>query len=466
MIAVHPDGQGPDAAVAAIDVIADNVGEVRWLDVRLLMSDRDAILERLERALWAAYEVDPQRDENVEVPSPLKDLEEMMERRSKALGARAKVSQNLGRTDGYQQIAEALRDLAEPDMVMVEVLEDWLGSVNLMDAAEVVGRARGAQPVAVRQLMSELWDSIIGRVPVEEVEGTPGRLRVNDAAIFGSQGSEFVLQRVVDGERASLRRVRVTKKEAQGDDAHIIDDATERLTPGAELHERTEILTEFSMEDAAEFIGSLYSRIGKFHDELVRAPRTLQDVRTLLYWTAVMLDAPLCQGQVKARATAAFEQAKGLYDLARRHLAEGRSVDAVRRMHAALQRISAAAAEIARSCGEGQIDIAVTPPHLPVSAADRAAIEARSHAVTTPTQAASARPTRCGDSQDPVSHAREALTRAGIDVDPVGLRVVGRLGECRAPNATARDLARKALRDAGIHASIVRDRLLFPLRQP
>jgi hypothetical protein len=50
----------------------DNVGEVRWLDDRLLMSDRDAILERLERALWAAYEVDPQRDENVKVPSPLR----------------------------------------------------------------------------------------------------------------------------------------------------------------------------------------------------------------------------------------------------------------------------------------------------------------------------------------------------------------------------------------------------------
>jgi hypothetical protein len=466
VIAVHPEGQGPDAAVAAIDVIHDNVGEVRWLDDRLLMSDRDAILERLERALWAAYEVDPQRDKNVKVPSPLQDLEEMMERRSKALGARAKVSQNLGRTDGYQQIAEALRDLAEPDMVMVEVLEDWLGSVNLMDAAEVVGRARGAEPVAVRQLMSELWDSILGRVPVEEVEGTPGRLRVNDAAIFGSQGSEFVLQRVVDGERASLRRVRVTKKEAQGDDAHIIDDATERLMPGAELHERTEILTEFSIEHAAEFIGSLYSRIGKFHDELVRAPRTLQDVRTLLYWTAVMLDAPLCQGQVKARATAAFEQAKGLYDLARRHLAEGRSVDAVRRMHAALQRISAAAAEIARSCGEGQIDIAVTPPHLPVSAADRAAIEARSTAVTMPTPTISAPRARHEDPQDPIARAREALTRAGIDLDPVGLRVVGRLGECRTSNAAARDLARKALRDAGIPASIVRDRLLFPLRQP
>jgi hypothetical protein len=466
VIAVYPDGRDPDAVVAAIDVIHDNVDEARWLDDRILMSDRDAILERLERALWAAYEVDPQRDKDVNIPSPLQDLEEMMERRSKALGVNARVSQNLERTDGYRQIAEALRDLAEPDMAMVEVLEEWLESVNLMDAAEIVGRARGAEPVAVRQLMSDLWDSILARYPLGEVRGTPGRLRVNDLAIFSSQGAEFVLQRVVDGERASLRRVRITKKELQDDGTYVIDDATDRLMPGADVHEKTG--HEFLPDHVADLIEGLYSRIGKFHDELVRAPRTLQDVRTLLYWTAVMLDAPLCQGQVKARATAAFEQAKGLYDLARRNLAEGRSVDAVRRMHAALQRISAAAAEIARSCGEGQIDIAVTPPHLPVNAADKAAIEARSDAVTLPmlTPEISAPRARHGDSQDPVAHAREVLVRAGIHIDPAKLRAVGRLGECCAPNACVRDQARKALRDAGIHASIVRDRLLFQLGQP
>jgi hypothetical protein len=65
-----------------------------------------------------------------------------------------------------------------------------------------------------------------------------------------------------------------------------------------------------------------------------------------------------------------------------------------------------------------------------------------------------------------VAHAREVLVRAGIHIDPAKLRAVGRLGECCAPNACVRDQARKALRDAGIHASIVRDRLLFQLGQP
>ncbi|MBL8976668.1 MAG: hypothetical protein JNK56_39075, partial [Myxococcales bacterium] len=65
----------------------------------------------------------------------------------------------------------------------------------------------------------------------------------------------------------------------------------------------------------------------------------------------------------------------------------------------------------------------------------------------------------------PIAHAQEILTRAGIKIDPAGLRAVGRFGECCAPNATVRDNARRALRDAGIQASIVRDRLLFPLEE-
>jgi hypothetical protein len=67
---------------------------------------------------------------------------------------------------------------------------------------------------------------------------------------------------------------------------------------------------------------------------------------------------------------------------------------------------------------------------------------------------------------DPIAHVRDVLARAGITIDPAGLRAVGPFGECCAPNATVRDQARKALRDAGVNASIFRDRLLFPLGQP
>jgi DNA ligase D-like protein (predicted 3'-phosphoesterase) len=67
-------------------------------------------------------------------------------------------------------------------------------------------------------------------------------------------------------------------------------------------------------------------------------------------------------------------------------------------------------------------------------------------------------------SDTPLAQVREILARANVAVDPAGIRVVGRFGECLA-DASTRDRARKALRDAGIHASLVRGRLLFPLRQ-
>jgi hypothetical protein len=135
------------------------------------------------------------------------------------------------------------------------------------------------------------------------------------------------------------------------------------LMPDAEVH---------AVERSEEFITDLYALLGNFEADLMRAPRILGDVRVLLYWATAMLDAPRCQGDVKQRASIAVEQARAYYDAARRQLAEGRSADAVRRMHEALRRISTAAAEIARSCGEGQIDIGVTPPHLPVRPEDKA----------------------------------------------------------------------------------------------
>jgi hypothetical protein len=198
------------------------------------------------------------------------------------------------------------------------------------------------------------------------VAGKAGALRVDDDAIFKSAGTTFLLERVAEGDRVSLQRIRVRVGERDEDDDTVeIEDPTDRLAPGASVH---------TTERSEGFLLELYQKLGAFHDDLVRAPRMIQDVRVLLYWAAVMLDAPLCQGDVKRRASAAFEQARAYYDAARRQIIEGRSVDAVRRMHVALRRISTAAAEIARSCGEGQVDIGVTPPHLPVLPEDKAAI--------------------------------------------------------------------------------------------
>jgi hypothetical protein len=367
VLAVYPEGRTQDEAVASIDVIDANIDEIRWLDDRIAAADQDAIVERIERALWAAYDADEERDDDVPIPSPLQDLIDMMERRSNTLGARPAASENPARTDGYRQIAEALRDLSQPSGMTAEELQRWLESEDLMDAGEVVGQAASAEPAPVRTLMRDLWDSIVGAHPLEEVSGKPGDLRVPGEALFGTKGNEFVLKRVREGDRAALRRIRVRRVEYDEDSrTYAIEEPTDRLAPGAEVHRN---------DRDERFFAELYQKIGAFEDDLVRAPKTLQDVRTLLYWTAVMLDAPLCQGDVKRRATRAFEQAKVFHDTARQRLVEGRSADAVRRLQAALRRISTAAAEIARSCGEGQITLEVAPAELSVRPEDAAVIE-------------------------------------------------------------------------------------------
>src|SRR5690606_27345496 len=128
-------------------------------------------------------------------------------------------------------------------------------------------------------------------LPLETISGEPNNLRVSESAIFGKKGAEVVLERVHAGERVSLRRIRVRKGEYDDDDStYAIDDPTDRLVVGAVVHRN---------ERDEAFLTELYAKLGAFHGDLVRAPRTLQDVRVLLYWAAVMLDAPLCQGDVK-----------------------------------------------------------------------------------------------------------------------------------------------------------------------
>ncbi|MCA9636679.1 MAG: hypothetical protein KC420_11685, partial [Myxococcales bacterium] len=368
VLVVAPEGAelDPEAAVASVDVIDFDIDDVRWLDDRLSPAEQDAILERVEGALWAAFDASGEEREEGEPPSPLGGLIEAPSRRSRALGARPERSLRPTRTDGYAQVAEALRELAEPAGQDADELQRWLEVEDLMAAGDVVGQASRADAAPLRKLMGDLWDAILDEVPVVEVFGAPGQLRVSASAIFGVPGEGFVLERVVRGERAAIRRIRV--RQGEGDarrDVVSIDDPTDRLQPGARVHTRAR---------DEEFLGDLYQKIGAFHDDLVRAPRTLRDVRLLLYWTGVMLDAPLCQGDVKARAVRAFSQAKAYYDTARQRLAEGRSADAVRRIHAALRRISAAAAELAQSCGEGQITLGVEPSELAVRPEDDAVI--------------------------------------------------------------------------------------------
>ena len=143
----------------------------------------------------------------------------------------------------------------------------------------------------------------------------------------------------------------------------IVADPTDRLEPGTEVHDT-------NYPDV--WLHQIYRNVNAFEDHLSAAPKRLTDVRTLLYWTAAMLDAPLCQGDIKKRATEALQQARTYYEAARRQLIEGQTVDAARRIHEALRRIVTAAAELARSCGDGQTTLPGAEPALAVTEADEA----------------------------------------------------------------------------------------------
>jgi hypothetical protein len=356
-IIIYPEGKDLGAAVVAIDILDYDVEDTRWLDGRLFQSDRDVIMERIERSLWAAFEA-LEGEGDTEIPSPLQSLIDLMERRSKALGARPDVSLVRGDKDGYGEIAQALRDLAAPTAVTAEDLQRWLEEHELMEASDLLARAR-VERTPIDGLMRDLWDSVLDVFEVIEVDEDDRGLLVPERAIHDD---DKVLERTDTGASASLRTIRIQVLQVENRVA-ILEDPTGRLHRGALVHVR-------GRGDDRD-LPALYRQIRAFHHSLVAAPKTLQDVRLLLYWTAAMLDAPLCQGEVKARAMAAFQQAKQYHDTARDRLIAGVSVDAVRRMHEALRRISAAAAEIARSCGEGQLDLAVSP-ELPVHPDDRA----------------------------------------------------------------------------------------------
>jgi hypothetical protein len=175
-------------------------------------------------------------------PSLIQELTEM-ERRVKALGT---TSGNLGRAD----------ELAR-----------WLDSVELTGAAKVVRQVRTGGYLAVRRTMNDLWEQALMMLPLVEVEGKPGALQVDADAIFDDGTSVFLLERVVSGERASLRRVRVQVGNKRDDDDMVtVKDPTDRLAPRADVH---------TAEREWAFIVELYEKLGAFHDDLVWAPKML-----------------------------------------------------------------------------------------------------------------------------------------------------------------------------------------------
>jgi len=356
---VHAEDATRDRPLASIDVLHEEIEEVRWIDATIRGPQQDQILARMEQALDAAAEA-PEGGR----PSPLDELITMMRNRGLVqLGVNVDATGKLDRTDGYRPLAEALRDLAEPSGITPAALQEYLERADLMAAAEVVGRAVGADPPPLRNLMQSLWAELDEAMPLWKVPQAGPRFHVPEDCLFESSGHTILL---VAGARPqmTLRRVRVQVLERPEDrDTVLVEDTTDSIVAGNAIHRGGNALYRVSLSvRPVEFIVELNAKVREFEATLTRAPQALEDVRRLLFWSAAMIDAPRCQGELKEATHKSFQLARSYYETARKRLIEGRTGDAVRQMHEALRRISSSAAELAMNCAEGQL--AITPANV------------------------------------------------------------------------------------------------------
>ena len=356
---VHAEDATRERPLASIDVLHEEIEEVRWIDATIRGPQQEQILARMEQALDAAAEA-PEGGR----PSPLDELITMLRNRGLVqLGVNVDATGKLDRTDGYRPLAEALRDLAEPSGITPAMLQEYLERADLMAAAEVVGRAVGADPPPLRNLMQSLWAELDEAMPLWKVPQGGPRFHVPEDCLFESSGHTILL---VAGARPqmTLQRVRVQVLERPEDrDTVLVEDTTDSIVPGDAIHRGGNALYRVSLSvRPVEFIVELNAKVREFEATLTRAPQVLEDVRRLLFWSAAMIDAPRCQGELKEATQKSFQLARSYYETARKRLIEGRTGDAVRQMHEALRRISSSAAELAMNCAEGQL--AITPANV------------------------------------------------------------------------------------------------------
>ncbi|MBL9104024.1 MAG: hypothetical protein JNL82_23975 [Myxococcales bacterium] len=473
VLTVYPEDGALADGVVSIEVRDNAIGEVRWLPPGLTTALQDELLRRVQRALKAAKAVKL----GELPPSPLAGRIEEVRRRVGEFGIDPAT---LAGQPSHGMMARALAYLADPRPDLPEGLIRWLRATHDdHPALGVIEEWRDGDVPGDTSLAGELWSAVFKEPGTTTVHARDGVLHTSTEAPFttGDGGQAVLLRRVGRDGEFQLFKMRAVVRPTDDPNVCEIEDDAGHLRDGDQL-----LLV--GDEDRADDQIELYRRIAEFIAEVERTPERLEDVRQLLFLTAAMIDAPRCKGAHRAAATRAFEKAREYYDTARRSLARGAAIAASERVHDALRRIGLAAASIAEACAEGQEPLAarVSSEHAPrlepseedtetlraVEAAENHQQErqikadahaARGGATTTPPAQA------LRIQHDPIARARAILTRAGVTIDPAGVRAVGRLGECCAPTAAVREQARRALRDAGIHASIVRDRLLFPLVQ-
>ncbi len=450
MLTVYPDDGALGDATVSIDVRGTDIGEVHWLPGDLTPAQQDDLLRRVQRALKAAHAVTMGEPP----PSPLQGRIEEVRRRAGELGIDPAV---LAGHASHGVMAKAMAYLAEPSRDMPGEFIQWLRANYLEHPALAVIREwrYGGGPEDESSLPGELWSAVFKDPGTTPVHAREGGLQASCEAPFATHDGKqaVLLRRAGPGGEFQLFKMSALVRPSDDPNFCEIEDDAGELRDGDQL---LFVGSEYRAEKQIE----LYRRIAGFIAEVERTPKRLEDVRQLLFLTAAMIDTTHCKGAHRAAAIRAFEKAREYYDTARRSLARGVAVAASERVHDALRRIGLAAASIAEACAEGQqpLGARVLSEHAPrvePSAEDTEtmrAVESAEKLAGPPKVTAS------------VTHAHQALARAGVVANGAGLRTVGRLGEFCTNDASHRVLAHTALREAGIGASLVHGRLFFALR--
>lgn len=381
-LSIYSEQRGHTYAVA-LATLNDNDVDVEWLSPTLTLAQRNEITRRLRTAAMT-------HGEDSEAPSPLQDLIDSTEKRALELGAKPDRTRRPGdllehrepRTGPVDLLALNLRDLQDPTEIAdsIKWLKDqrWMdrtasGLITPMDLGiDFDIDERLSEVNSVSSLMEELWTPILDTIGMEGVytQAMRGRdriLSVATGAVF-RDGAPFLLQRLVQQGRPSLRKVMIELvDDSSDDDVTAFIDTKNVMTVGREQGSLGPMVHS-SEQRGADFIGQLYEHMDRLRKDLERAPKALSDVRRLLYWTGAMLGAPRCQDETKQRAMESFEAAMELYDKARKLVtAQATTTSDIASIKAPLRKAAVSAAKLATDCGEGQVDIfSVRQPLAPL----------------------------------------------------------------------------------------------------
>jgi hypothetical protein len=196
----------PDDVLASIDVAANLVEDVRWLDDRVRVAEQTNIVDRLAGIL-----IDLQAEESAaEVESPpdagsLDPLIRMLERvGGERLGMDVKRTLRGASKEKLGKLTTELQDLSVPATESPTTIAGWLRDIDMFDAAEVLEDPTKLAYNSVTALLDELWSAIDIYVPLAQAQRKDGAAIVTADAIMHSAGDRRLRARARGGEGPTL----------------------------------------------------------------------------------------------------------------------------------------------------------------------------------------------------------------------------------------------------------------------